>query len=102
MGRPRKQVLTAIVKRAMTQTVTDMGQLTHDEKRELNYAVRHGALVKAKGGPFPILKTVYAIPGFDFARDRQQAEAELRRARMRDVARGTEKFFPWVRFQQVG
>jgi len=97
----RKEILTAIVKRAMIETVTDLGQLTHDEIRELNYAVKHGALTKAKGGPFLILKTVYAIPGFDFAAQREQAIAEMRRAHMFDLARGTAKYFPWVDFQKV-
>jgi len=102
----RKEILTAIVKRAMIETVTDLGQFGRDEagriqKRELEYAVKHGVLCKSKGGPFPILKTVYAIPGFDFSAQREQAIAEMRRAHMFDLARGTAKYFPWVDFQKV-
>lgn len=97
---PRKPVLTAIVKRALTETVTDIGQLTHDQRRELTYAVKYGVLERGKGGPFPILKTVYAVPGLDFAADREHDVAEMRRAHMLDLARGTAKFFPWVPFQR--
>lgn len=94
-----KPIMTEIVKRALTQTVTALGQLTHQQKLELERAVRNGVLVKAKGGPFPILKTVYARPGFDFAADRAESIAELRRAHMIDLARGTAQFFPLPRFQ---
>jgi hypothetical protein len=64
-------MLTEIVKRALTETVTNIGQLSATEQRELNTAVRHGVLSRGKGGPFPILKTVYAHPGFDFEADRK-------------------------------
>lgn len=69
--------------------------------RELNYAVKHGVLAKGKGGPFPILKTVYAVPGFDFRADREAGVAEMMRAHMIDIARGTDKFFPMVPFQEL-
>ena len=98
---PRKPILTPIVKRALTETITDMGQLTSTELRELAYAVKYGVLSKGKGGPFPILKTVYALPGFDFIADREARIAELRRAHMIDLALGTAKFFPWVPFEKV-
>ncbi len=101
-GKPRKPVLTRIVVRAIQGTIVDTGWLTKDQRRELAYAVKYGVLVKGKGGPFPILKTVYAIPGFDFVADREAAQAELSRAHMRDLARGTARFFPWVRFQEAG
>lgn len=90
---------TAIVQRALTSTVTNLGQISHAEKLDLEYAVRHGWLSKGKGGPFPILKTVYACPGFDFAADRTQSVAEIMKAHAIDVARGTDEFFPMVRFQ---
>lgn len=61
-----------IIKRAMLHTVTDIGQLTAEETRELNKAVKKGWLSKGKGGTYPILKTVYALPGFDFAADRRR------------------------------
>lgn len=92
---------TEIVQRALVHTITNMGQLSHAEKLQLEYAVRHGWLSKGKGGPFPILKTVYACPGFDFAADREAHQAELRRAQMIDIARGTDKFFPWVKFKEI-
>src|SRR5690349_6101048 len=62
--------LPAIVKRALVETVTDIGQLTAAEKYQLNKYVKRGWLSRGKGGPFPILKTVYAHPGFDFAASR--------------------------------
>lgn len=96
---PRKEVLTNIVKRALVETITDIGQLSRSQLNELEYAVKYGVLSKGKGGPFPILKTVYAFSGFDFAADRENLEAEMRRAHMRDIARGADKFFPWVPFQ---
>lgn len=94
-----KTRFTDIVKRALVHSVTNLGQLTHEQKLELEYAVRKGWLSKGKGGPFPILKTVYARPGFNFASDREASIAVLRRAHMLDIARGTNKFFPWVSFQ---
>jgi hypothetical protein len=84
---------------ALTKSVCDMGQFTHEEKLLLERAVRLGYLSKGKGGPYPLLKTVYAHPGFDFARDREKGVAELMRAHMLDIARGTTKHFPMVKFQ---
>lgn len=55
----------------MTQTVTDIGHLSAQEKRTLATYVKHGYLSKGKGGPFPMIKTVYAVPGFNFAAHRQ-------------------------------
>lgn len=66
-----REILTKIVKRAMKETVTSIGQITPAEKLELNRAIRAGYLVKGKGGPFPMVKTVYAVPTFDFALARQ-------------------------------
>jgi hypothetical protein len=63
--------MQTIVERALDQTVTDIGQLTPEEQRELSKAVKNGVLSKDKGGPYPILKPVYARRGFDFAADRQ-------------------------------
>lgn len=100
--KPRKPVLTPIVVRALTQTITDTGWLTKAELRELAYAVKYGVLSKGKGGPFPILKTIYAIRGFDFAADREAQVADMRRAHMIDLARGTAKLFPWVEFKKIG
>jgi hypothetical protein len=65
--------LTLIIKRALVETVTDIGQLSKEELRDLNNAVKRGWLSKGKAGPFPMLKTVYAVPGFDFAQSRKDA-----------------------------
>ena len=65
-------MLTEIIKRALVETIVDIGQLTPAEKRELKRAVAKGYLSKGKGGPFPKEKTVYARPGFDFAADRER------------------------------
>lgn len=64
--------LTPIIKRALVETVTDIGQLTATERRELNAAVKHGWLSRGKGGPYPVLKTVWACPGFDFGASRRR------------------------------
>ena len=66
-----REILPEIVRRAMVETVTDIGQITHQQRLELNRAIRHGYLSKGKGGSFPALKTVYACPTFDFAADRE-------------------------------
>jgi hypothetical protein len=62
--------LPEIIKRALTQTVTDIGQLSIQEKQTLATYVKRGYLSKGKGGPFPAIKTVYAVRGFDFAAHR--------------------------------
>ena len=65
-------MLTQIVKRALVETVVNIGQLTQTEKRELERAVKRGWLSKGKGGPYPVLKVVYACPGFNFAASRER------------------------------
>lgn len=64
-------------RRAFVETVCDIGQLSKPEIYQLSKYVKRGWLSKGKGGPFPILKTVYTCPGFDFAasRDRYVEEA---------------------------
>ena len=79
---------TPIIKRALTETVVSIGQLTHAEQLELNRAVRHGILDKGKGGPFPAIKTVYACHGFDFVADREHYYREFCMWHALDVARG--------------
>lgn len=69
--------LSEIVKRALVSTVTDIGQLTPAGKRELERAVKRGWLSKGRGGGFPALKTVYALPGYDFAEARRLIVAEM-------------------------
>lgn len=64
--------LPEVVKRALVYTVTDIGQLSKAEIYQLNKYVKKGWLSKGKAGPFPMLKTVYACPGFDFEASRQR------------------------------
>jgi hypothetical protein len=55
-----------IVQRALKEGhVTDLGQLTDEEKKALKAAVKNGVLKKGKGGGFPVRKTVYVPPAFD-------------------------------------
>jgi hypothetical protein len=69
-------MLPDIVKRALVETVVDIGQLSRSDLYQLNKYVKRGWLSKGRGGPFPNLKTVYAHPGFDFTGDRErQVEA---------------------------
>ena len=65
--------IPAIVQRAMVDTVTDIGQLTTEEIKVLNKYVKLGYLSKGKGGCFPIIKTVWACPTFDFQKQRNDA-----------------------------
>lgn len=63
--------LPEIIKRALTETVVNIGQLSKSELNQLNKYVKRGWLSKGQGGPFPKLKTVYAVPTYDFAANRQ-------------------------------
>jgi hypothetical protein len=99
---PKASIITPIVARAMREDFCCLGQISIQEKRQLDRAVRHGLISKGIGGPFPKLKTVYAPVGFDFAQDRENGIADLRRAHMIDLARGTAHFFPFVPFEKVG
>ena len=65
-----------LVQRALDETVTDMGRFSKTEKAVLENAVKRGVLVKGKGGPFPVEKTLYAKPGYDFATERTAAIKE--------------------------
>ena len=53
----------------------DIGQLSAIEKRGLILLQRKGWIVKGLGGPYPALKTTYAVRGFDFEADRQREVA---------------------------
>lgn len=68
----RALLLPEIVKRALSQTVADIGQLSQNEKKILNAYVKQGVISKGKGGGFPNVKTVYAFPNFDFVTDRER------------------------------
>lgn len=64
--------LPEIVKCALVETITDIGQLSQSDLYQLNKYVKRGWLSRGKGGPFPLLKTVYACPGFDFTASRDR------------------------------
>lgn len=63
--------LPEIVKRAMVDTITSIGQLSKSDINTLNSYVKKGWLSKGKGGPFPMPKTVYACAGFNFEASRK-------------------------------
>lgn len=88
-------------KQALVRGVCDIGHLAHKEKLLLERAVRLGYLSKGKGGPFPMLKTMYARPGFDFAKDREASIAEMRYLATIDAARGVSHCFPPIPFQPL-
>lgn len=85
--------LPAIVKRALVETITDIGQLSASDKFILNRYVKRGWLSRGKGGPFPILKTVYACPGFDFTASRARyVEAAMEAYRIEQRLRASGYF----------
>uniref|UniRef100_A0A6M3LPT2 Uncharacterized protein n=1 Tax=viral metagenome TaxID=1070528 RepID=A0A6M3LPT2_9ZZZZ len=71
--------IPVIVKRAMLHPITDIGQLTIQDKKHLQKYVKMGVLIKGKGGPFPKLKTVYALIGHDIELRRKIDIAEMMR-----------------------
>jgi hypothetical protein len=86
-------IITPLILRAIQKPIACIGQFSDAERRELDRAVKKGWLSKGKGGPFPIIKTVYAHPGFDFAADRQASIDEMMEIsrfdqRMREARRG--------------
>lgn len=54
-----------IVKRAITQGVTDIGQLSSEEKKHLNEHVKKGTLIKTEDTRFPKSKPHYQ-PSIDY------------------------------------
>ena len=60
-----------ITRRAILETITDIGQLSDSELKELNHFVKKGFLKKTKAGCFPTLKTVYSLPSVDTLKIRQ-------------------------------
>ncbi len=66
-----------IIHRALNTSITDIGQLTKKELRDLNKAVKKDILTKGRGGIFPIPKTVYAKKGYDIAGARKQGVLKL-------------------------
>jgi hypothetical protein len=96
------EIYTPIVVRAIKETVTDIGGRSHQELLELNYAVKHGILAKGKGGPYPILKTVYARPGFDFAADRARLVAQMQfLGKLDEMRLGHSTIFSRATFQSA-
>ncbi len=83
-----RNVTQSIVARALSETITDIGQLTNDELRALRNAVKSGVLDKGKAGGYPAIKTVYASKGYNFTAARKRAEAMLDYWHSIDVARG--------------
>jgi hypothetical protein len=79
-----------IVKRAIVDTVTDIGQLSKDEIKKLNKYVKLGYLSKGKGGWFPAIKTVWACPNFDFEKQRSWAIETMHRAELLDKQQWAE------------
>lgn len=75
--RAEEKMLPEIVKRAMRETVTDIGQLSKDDIKTLNEYVKKGYLSKGRGGDFPALKTVWAFPDYDFIGAREAAITAL-------------------------
>ena len=67
------------INQALTETLPDIGQIDKPTKAALSRLVKQGLLSKGKGGPFPALKTVYAVAGFDFDADRKQHVDEAMR-----------------------
>lgn len=59
------------------EPITNIGQLSKEEIRELEKLVRRGKIQKGKGGHFPKEKTVYAPLNFDIKTDRQKAYEEM-------------------------
>ena len=71
--------IPVIVKRAMLNPITDIGKLSKEQKKDLEKYVKMGILIKGKGGPFPKLKTVYALIGHNFIEARKEFIAEMYR-----------------------
>jgi len=70
-------MMPRIVRIAMRKTVINIGQLTPEEVTALEAYVKKGWLAKGQGGGYPILKTVYAHPGYDFDAAREAAITRL-------------------------
>jgi len=101
MKRSTATILTPIVLRALASPVTDIGQLTRAEKLELERAVRSGILAKGQGGAFPILKTVYAVVGHDFAAERASWIAYWKQLAGLDRARLGPNAWTEMKFQEA-
>lgn len=70
--------IPAIVARAMVNTITNVGQLAGEDVKILDKYVKLGYLSKGKGGCYPVIKTVWACPGFDFTKQRSDAIEKMK------------------------
>jgi hypothetical protein len=61
-----------IVAHALETPVVSIGQLSPEQKKELEKAVRDGILKKGQGGGFAKTKTVYANPSYDIEGEHQK------------------------------
>ena len=68
-----------LVKLAMLDTITNIGQLSTEDIKVLDKYVRMGYLSKGEGGCFPVIKTVWGCPGFDFQKQMDNALAKWNR-----------------------
>jgi hypothetical protein len=66
------------VKHAEKDHVTDIGQLSADDKKALDAAVKAGVLKKGKGGVFG--KTQYASPDFDFENETKKELNDVKKS----------------------
>ena len=72
------QEKSSIVRRVIEEgPLTDIGQLSKAEKKELEKAVKKGLLKKGKGGPYPSLKTVYCVPVYNITEERKRWIEEI-------------------------
>jgi len=55
----------------MKDVIVDIGQLTDADKKHLNKLVKNGLIQKGKGGPFLMIKTVYAPLWYDIEGQRK-------------------------------
>jgi hypothetical protein len=72
-GHLGRNPMSAIVARALRESVVDVGQLSVQQRKELSAAVKAGVLQKGKGGGFSVLKTVFAAPGVNLLHQREDS-----------------------------
>lgn len=70
-------MIPKIVRQAMRETITDIGQLSEAEVATLEAYAKKGWLSKRQGGPYPALKTVWARPGYPFEGARAEAIRDM-------------------------
>ena len=65
------------VSRAKRQTLSDIGQLSREDIKDLEKAVRQGAIIKGKGGCYGNIKTCYAPVGTNLKKERRECIEEM-------------------------